>query len=181
VREHITWGYATTVHSAQGITVGSSRRRGVCWSILSTHATRAMAYVAVTRATDDNHLALYLPNSGEADHDHTPPAGDTLHIARRGTAYTAAHHLHTILGNDDRPHTLHTEAEHTEREHLPAEVADALDRNDQRCTTRRDTWRHDKARERAYAAAYEQMVNRFHSAEQSRERGRAQEADGLEL
>ncbi len=181
VREHITWGYATTVHSAQGITIGTSRRRGVCWSILSTHATRAMAYVAATRAIDDNHLALYQPHTGEADHDHTPPTGDTLHIAHRGTRYTAAHHLHTILGNDDRPHTLHTEAERTERHHLPAEIADALDRNDQRRTARRDTWRHDKARERARAQAYEQMINRYYGAEQSRERGRAQEVDGLEL
>ena len=181
VREHITWGYATTVHSAQGITVGTSGRRGVCWSILSTHATRAMAYVAVTRATDDNHLALYQPNTGEADHDHTPPTGDTLHILHRGTTYTAAHHLHRILGNDDRPRTLHTEAEHTERHHLPAEIVEALDRNNQRRTTRRDTWRQDKARERAHAEAYERMVNRFYGAEQSRERASVQEVDGLEL
>ena len=108
-------------------------------------------------------------------------SSDTLHILHRGTTYTAAYHLHRILGNDDRPHTLHSEAEHTPREHLPAEVADALDRNDQRRTARRDTWRHDKARERAYAQAYEQMVNRYYGAEQSRERGRAQEVDGLEL
>lgn len=182
VREHITWGYAATVHSAQGITIGTSGRRGVCWSILSTNATRAMAYVAATRATDDNHLAIYQPTTGEADHDHTPPSGgDTLHLLRRGTKYSAAHHLQTILGNDDRPRTLHTEAEHTERQHLPAEVAEALDRNDQRRAARREVWRHDKARERAYAEAYEQMVNTFCGAEQSRERGRVQEADGLEL
>ncbi len=33
--------------------------RGICWSILSDRASRAMAYVAMTRGRDENHLAIY--------------------------------------------------------------------------------------------------------------------------
>ena len=68
LREHITLGYAGTVHSAQGMTVGNSNHYGICWSILSDRASRAMAYVAMTRGRDENHLAIY-----PADHQRSPP------------------------------------------------------------------------------------------------------------
>jgi hypothetical protein len=35
LREHITLGYATTLHAAQGITVGNSTTRGACFTVLS--------------------------------------------------------------------------------------------------------------------------------------------------
>jgi ATP-dependent exoDNAse (exonuclease V) alpha subunit len=43
VTEHISLGYAATVHSAQGVTADSS------YAILGEGASRAMAYVAMTR------------------------------------------------------------------------------------------------------------------------------------
>jgi hypothetical protein len=46
LREHITLGYASTVHSAQGMTIGNHNQHGICWTILSDRASRAMAYVA---------------------------------------------------------------------------------------------------------------------------------------
>jgi hypothetical protein len=48
--EHVTLGYAVTVHSAQGVTVGGNDTAGVCHSIMGEGAARAMAYVAMTRA-----------------------------------------------------------------------------------------------------------------------------------
>jgi hypothetical protein len=42
LREHITLGYAGTVHSAQGMTIGTSTQPGMCWTILSDRASRAM-------------------------------------------------------------------------------------------------------------------------------------------
>ena len=115
VSEHITLGYATTVHSAQGITVGDTDTAGVCYAILSEHATRAMAYVAMTRGKDENHAFIYQPITGEADHEHaTPVAGLEIHRLRRGNKHAAAHYFRTILANDDRPRTMHAEAERTE-------------------------------------------------------------------
>jgi ATP-dependent exoDNAse (exonuclease V) alpha subunit len=44
VREHITHGYAVTVHSAQGVTADTTH------AVLSETATRALSYVAMTRS-----------------------------------------------------------------------------------------------------------------------------------
>ena len=46
VREHITYGYAVTVHSAQGVTADTTH------AVLSENATRALSYVALTRGRD---------------------------------------------------------------------------------------------------------------------------------
>jgi ATP-dependent exoDNAse (exonuclease V) alpha subunit len=128
VREHITLGYAGTVHSAQGITVGSAQRYGVCWSIMSENAGRALAYVAATRAKDENHLAIYQPNRGEADHEHRDLVdGTTVHHLRRGNKYASAYYLSRILQNADRPRCLHAEAERSPAGLLPDPVADAVD------------------------------------------------------
>jgi len=56
LREHVTLGYATTLHSAQGMTIGKSATPGVCWTVLSDRASRAMAYVGMTRGRDENRL-----------------------------------------------------------------------------------------------------------------------------
>jgi len=108
VREHITLGYAATVHSGQGMTIGTSHRDGVCWTVLSDRASRAMAYVGMTRGRDENHLAIYPAVSNEADqHRHDPDEG--VHRVCRGTTRAAAHALQIILtANDDRPRTMHT-------------------------------------------------------------------------
>ena len=48
VREHITYGYAVTVHSAQGITADTTH------AVLSEAAGRALTYVAMSRGRDAN-------------------------------------------------------------------------------------------------------------------------------
>jgi hypothetical protein len=140
----ITLGYAGTVHSAQGLTVGSSQRYGICWTIGSDRASRAMAYVGMTRGRDENHLAIYRAATNEADHHHG--ANTRLHQMRRGTKHTAAYALHTILtANEHRARTMHTVAARTERELLPSVIAALLDRNDQRCADRAQAWRRHTA------------------------------------
>jgi conjugative relaxase-like TrwC/TraI family protein len=158
VREHITLGYATTLHAAQGITVGSSAMRGACLTVLSTSATRAMAYVGMTRGKDDNHAFIYQSFTGEADHEHTRTAfGAQIHQVQRGTKYEAAHNFRMILANDDRPRTMHAEAERTDRDLLPPLVGAVLDRNDGRRAARRTAWRQHNVQARARQAAHERL------------------------
>ena len=67
LKEHVTLGYAATVHSAQGVTADSS------YAILGEGASRAMAYVAMTRGRHNNEAFLYQKIGQEADHDHAKP------------------------------------------------------------------------------------------------------------
>jgi hypothetical protein len=88
VKEHITLGYAATVHSAQGVTADSS------YAILGEGASRAMLYVAMTRGRHNNEAFLYQKFGNEADHDHAEPiSGDEIHRLRRGNKYSAAHYF----------------------------------------------------------------------------------------
>ena len=151
--KHVTLGYAATVHSAQGVTADS------CHAILGEGASRAMAYVAMTRGRHNNEAFLYQRFSREADHEHAKPvSGDGIHIARRGNKYSAAHHFRTILANDDRPRTMHTEAERTERHLLPDVVAELLQRHDTRRRARRAAWLAHLRTAEIWRAGHERMA-----------------------
>lgn len=180
LREHITLGYATTLHAAQGITVGNSTTPGACFTVLSDKASRAMAYVGMTRGKDENHAYIYQPITGEADHEHARIAsGAEIHTLRRGNKYAAAHFFRMILANDDRPRTMHAEAERTDRDLLPAVVGALLDRHDQRRQDRRAGWREHNAAARRREAAYERLRQATqHSRQRAQDRDRDQ---GLEL
>jgi len=119
--EHITLGYATTVHAAQGVTVDT------CHALLGEGASWAMAYVAMTRGRHTDHAYLYQKLNHEADHHHaTPIAAPEIHRLHRGDKYRAAETFRTILANDDRPTTMHAQAEHTPTELLPDIGAETL-------------------------------------------------------
>jgi conjugative relaxase-like TrwC/TraI family protein len=155
LREHVTLGYAATVHSAQGVTADTAH------AILGEGASRAMLYVAMTRGRDNNHAYLYQRFTGEADHEHsTPVAGADIHILRRGNKYSAAYYFRAILANDDRPRTMHAEAERTARDLLPDIVGQLLERHDQRRSARRAAWRDHNAAARSRMAAYQRMAGR---------------------
>ena len=49
LREHITHGYAVTVHSAQGVTADTTH------AVLGENTSRALLYVAMTRGRDIQH------------------------------------------------------------------------------------------------------------------------------
>jgi hypothetical protein len=92
----------------------------------------------------------------------------------RGTKHTAAHALHTILtANDDRPRTMHTVAQRTDRKLLLTVVAALLDRNDQRRADRAQAWRQHTAQTRARDAAYQRLTATTQQAAE-RERSRDQ-------
>lgn len=74
------------------------------------------------------------------------------------TKYSAAHYFRMILANDDRPRTMHAEAERTERHLLSDVVADLFVRQEQRRRARRQVWREHTAAARARQAAHERMA-----------------------
>ena len=184
LRDHITLGYATTLHAAQGITVGNSSTRGSCFTVLSEQASRAMAYVGMTRGKDENHAFIYQPTGGEADHQHAAvAAGAEIHTLRRGNKYAAAHYFRMILANDDRPRTMHAEAQRTDRHLLPAIVGALLDRNDECRASWREAWQQHNAQTRQREAALERITtNLGKAAEHSTELARGRDQGyGLEL
>ena len=153
VKSHITLGYAATVHSAQGVTADS------CYAILGEGASRAMLYVAMTRGRHNNEAFLYQRFTNEADHEHSNPlSSDGVHIARRGNKYSAAHHFRMILAKDDRPRTMHAEAERTERHLLPETVSDLLQRHDERRRARRAVWTADLRAAERWRVMHERLA-----------------------
>ncbi|WP_110318018.1 MobF family relaxase [Mycolicibacterium moriokaense] len=151
--EHVTLGYAATVHSAQGVTADS------CYAILGEGASRAMAYVAMTRGRHNNEAFLYQKFSQEADHEHAKPVtSPAVHQMRRGNEYSAEHHFKQILHNDDRPPTMHAEAERTDPGLLPEMVAEVIQRNDARRRTRMAAWREHIKTARAWQAGHDRMA-----------------------
>jgi conjugative relaxase-like TrwC/TraI family protein len=169
--QHITLGYATTVHAAQGVTTDT------CHAILGDGASRAMAYVAMTRGRHTNHAYLYQKLNHEADHHHaTPIAAPEIHQLHRGDKYCAAGAFRSILANDDRPTTMHTHAEHTPTELLPDIVAKTLARNQQRRSTRRTIWKEHLKTVEAWHTGYERIA-----AAATRSAEVFLQTDGLEL
>jgi len=82
---HVTLGYAATVHSAQGVTGDS------CCAILGDGASRAMLYVAMTRGRHSNQAFLCQRITNEADHDHTEPIADTASTSPAEAINTQRH------------------------------------------------------------------------------------------
>lgn len=172
VRRHITLGYAATVHSAQGVTADTTH------AVIGESASRAVAYVAMSRGRERNDVYIYSRGVGGADHEHRHLLDEgEVHQLRRGNKYAAAYYFRTLLANDDRPRTMHAEAEHTDRELLPEIVAQLLERHEAHRTARRQTWREHAAAQRAFHERYERLVADMESAaERGMDRGY-----GLEL
>ena len=98
VREHITYGYAVTVHSAQGVTADSTH------AVLSENAARAMFYVAMTRGRDTSTAYLYERTT---DQEYPHASAEARHIVNRGSAQYAATLLRGIIAHDEHPATAH--------------------------------------------------------------------------
>lgn len=173
LRQQVHLGYAVTVHAAQGVTVDTAH------TMLGETASRTQAYVGLSRGRQTNHAYLYTRFSGEADHEHSAPTAG-MHIARRGTKHTAAHALQTILANDDRPCTMHAEAQHTAREHLPDIIGQVLDRHEQRRGTWQAAWRDHTRTQESRQQAYERLRAGLERSTE-RSRSRCRDVGGLEL
>lgn len=166
LREHVTLGYAVTLHSAQGVTAHT------CYSVFSDRATRSMAYVGMTRGRANNEAFIYQHLGAERDHDHSHVLADTdVHQMRRGNKHAAAHYFRMILANDDRPRTMHVEANRTDRDLLPDPVVDVLRRNDQRIAARRAVWKAHQDTGQAIRAAYNRMTEKTRTSRETPDRG----------
>jgi conjugative relaxase-like TrwC/TraI family protein len=117
VREHITHGYAITVHSAQGVTADTTH------AVLSDDASRALAYVAMTRGRDTNTAYISRRTS---EHEHQDDGARRAEVAERGTGNQAARLLRGIIAKDERPATAHDIAAAAESKSLPARVSAAV-------------------------------------------------------
>ncbi len=134
VAAHVELGYASTVHSAQGITVDATH------TLLTGTESRQQLYVAMTRGRSHNHV--YVPVVGTGD-EHTafrpetlrpPTAIDMLDaiLARDGTARSVT----TQLRDATAPAVLLPDAVNRYRdaitvalEHHHAAALDSLDRD----------------------------------------------------
>jgi hypothetical protein len=120
LREHVTLGYAVTVHSAQGVTADTSH------AVLGENTSRALVYVAMTRGRHTNTVHLYERATG--DHEYGHPQPDGTHVTNRGDNHQAADLLRGILANDHPAITAHDYAAHTLREERPDRVRSLMAR-----------------------------------------------------
>ena len=88
VRNHLTLGYATTVHAAQGVTADSS------YTVVSGTESRQLLYVALTRGRHTNHAYVAVTGDGDA---HSAVTRDGI------LPPTAIEILERILARDDAP------------------------------------------------------------------------------
>ena len=170
LREHITHGYAITVHSAQGATAKATH------AVLGETTSRNLLYVALTRGRDSNKAYLYERLAGETEHEHPQPDG--VHVLRRGTSRDAAQLVRGIIANrGDQAVTAHDIAAQTQdRGQLPERVGRLAARRTQAVAARRTAYRH------WCAEVVEEALERHQWIEQHREYSRDTSLDyGLEL
>jgi hypothetical protein len=118
LREHITYGYAVTVHAAQGVTADTTH------AVLGDTATRALSYVAITRGRDTNTAYLY---ERTIEQEYPEESSQPGHVMHRGSSWHAAKLLRAILANDEHRMTAHDIAAVTEHASLAARVRGAID------------------------------------------------------
>lgn len=135
LRQHITHGYAVTVHSAQGVTADTTH------AVLGEKCSRALLYVALTRGRESNQAYLYERIAGEGEHEHAQPDG--LHVMRRGSGRDAGQLVRGIIANHDQQARTahHIAGEASDREQLPDHVQSLLDRRAKAVATRRNHYR----------------------------------------
>ncbi|WP_193604122.1 MobF family relaxase [Mycobacteroides abscessus] len=118
LRQQVHLGYAVTVHAAQGVTADT------CHTLLSADsATRAIAYVGLTRGRHTNTVHLYDTRAGEGDHEHAETVPGQ-HTARRGTPGEAAAALRRVLGRNEHATTITAAAREADEGQLPQQVAE---------------------------------------------------------
>jgi len=117
LRDHVSLGYAVTVHSAQGVTADASH------AVLGENSSRAMLYVAMTRGRYANTARIY--GRGTEAHEYGRVG---THVADRGDSREAADLVREILSYDQQAVTAHDYAARTPDEALPDRVRSLLNR-----------------------------------------------------
>ena len=162
LREHITHGYAVTVHSAQGVTAERTH------AVLGETTTRALLYVALTRGRDTNTAYLYERLAGEGEHEHAEPPG--VHVMRRGSGRGAAQLVRGIIANhDEKARSAHDIAANTDdRDQLPERVRRLLDRRTHAVHARRAAYQRWCDETAQLAAERERWIDQHVSRQQDR-------------
>jgi hypothetical protein len=159
-RDHVTLGYAVTVHSAQGATADTSI------AVLSETTSRNLLYVAMTRGRHTNHAHLYERNTEGGEFNPEQAAG--LSGSQGGDDRAAADVFHAILANGELATTAHNYAAQIPDESLPDRVRGLLSVRAAGAERRRETYRawRAKAREhdRSVAEFREQAISRNRSS-----------------
>jgi hypothetical protein len=163
VREHITHGYAVTVHTAQGVTADTTH------AVLGENTTRPMLYVAMTRGRETNGAYLY-ERATEQEYGLDPLPGS--HVMCRGTAAHAGRLARAIIANHDQPITAHEVAAQTPSAALPQRVRRIHDRRAATVQRRRATYQSWQADAQSFAGAMTTARERHNS------RSRDQSLDG---
>ncbi|WP_232550046.1 MobF family relaxase [Propioniciclava soli] len=88
VAEHVELGYASTIHSAQGVSVDTTH------GVLNGGETRQLLYTMMTRGREANHAYLAVVSDGNEHATFTPETVNPL---------TPTDMLEKILGRDDTP------------------------------------------------------------------------------
>ena len=154
VRQHITHGYAVTVHAAQGVTACTTH------AVLGENTTRAMLYVAMTRGRDTNGAYIY-ETATEQEYGLDPLPG--AHVMCRGTAQHAGRLARAIIANHDQPITAHDFAAHTPSAALPERVRRSRDRRAAMVQRRRATYQSWQAEAQRVARAMTTTRERHNS------------------
>lgn len=102
LRDHITHGYAITVHSAQGATTDT------CHAVCSESTTRALFYVAMSRGRQSN--ACYLAQRLGGEDRLSPQQLSESNILSRRTSPQAVQLARRIVANDRGQRTAHDTA-----------------------------------------------------------------------
>jgi hypothetical protein len=152
VREYISYGYAVTVHAAQGVTVDTTH------AVLGENATRAMLYVAMTRGRDSNGAYLYETVAESSEYGDGQPDG--VHAVHRGSSRAAANVMRAIIATSTAAQTAHDVAATTDRAQLPARVASLLiDRRASAVQNRRIAYRNWAAESWERAADHDKSID----------------------
>ncbi|MGY4712861.1 MobF family relaxase [Mycolicibacterium sp. CBM1] len=156
VRDHVSLGYAVTVHSAQGVTADA------CHAVLSDTTNRNLLYVAMTRGRHANMAYIYKRSTEANEFGHEEHAG--THVAQRGDSREAAILIHGILANDEPAVTAHDYAAQTVNEALPERVRDLVSKRTAATERRQesyDAWKAQRqGRDRSRSEGIQRRVDR---------------------
>lgn len=128
LREHVSLGYAVTVHSAQGVTADTTH------AVLGDSVTRSLLYVAMTRGRRENNVYLYqrtIEYQGRRD----MPNG--MHSTMHGDSRDATQAVRAILATPDQAAATAHEIATRIPNALLSERARMLDEGRQRAASQR--------------------------------------------
>jgi hypothetical protein len=164
LREHVSLGYAVTVHSAQGVTADTTH------AVLGESTSRALLYVAMTRGRDTNTAYLYERTTGDSEYGHQEPDG--THLIYRGNSQDAAGIIRGILANNDQlAISAHDYAAQTPGAALPARVRSLLNRRAAAANRRQLNYRAWQAQALDLANSRHQARELHSSRSRTRDRG----------